>query len=50
MNFPFDTNFFHTRAFVHPLRRPRLAARWRRAGDGRLECRWYHLPSNDPPF
>ncbi len=20
--------------------RPRLAARWRRAGDGKLECRW----------
>lgn len=47
MNF----NFFNwTRAFPvtpagrgvfrAPARRPRLVAHWRRAPDGKLECRW----------
>jgi hypothetical protein len=32
-----------------PRRRPRLVARWHRAEDGKLECRWQRLPTNDPP-
>jgi hypothetical protein len=34
---------------VDPRRCPRLVARWRRAEDGRLECRWQRLPTNTPP-
>ena len=34
-------------ASAGPRRRPRLVARWHRAEDGRMECRWQRLPT--PP-
>ena len=36
-------------ASAGPCRRPRLIARWRRAEDGHMECRWQRLPTNYPP-